>query len=74
MWSLIITGEVNNDECRFDIKPGTMEVKLTSPIVSIMKNLNQETVGEKGRNLVGNLVKFDPIFGNTIEWECSLIE
>jgi len=69
-----INGEVNKNECRFDIKPGTREVKLTSPIVSIMKNLNQETVGEKGRNLVGNLVKFDPIFGNTIEWECSLIE
>jgi len=67
-----ISGEVKDNECKFDIKPGTRDVKLTSPIVSIMKNLDKETVGEKGRNLVGNLVKFDPIFGNTIEWECSL--
>lgn len=68
-----LKGEVKNNQCIFDIPNGTKEIKLTSPIISIMKNLDKDTIGEKGRNLVGDLVKFDPFYGKQIEWECSLI-
>jgi len=63
-----ISGEVNDNKCIFQIEENTSKIIISSPITSIMENLDKNIVGEKGRNLVGNLVKFDPIFGNKISW------
>lgn len=63
-----ITSEVNNYQCFFQIEENTRKIEISSPITSIMKNLDKNIVGEKGRNLVGKFVEFEPIYGNRISW------
>lgn len=45
------------------------KVTITSPTVNVMSEVAKEKVGLKGRNLVGEFVTYDEIWGNTIYFE-----
>jgi hypothetical protein len=69
---------VENNKCTFNldnsaIKDAIYKVILTSPIINVMPKLDKSVVGESARNLVGEFVEFDEIYGNTINYSREVL-
>ncbi|MCW3491542.1 caspase family protein [Dethiobacter alkaliphilus] len=65
--------EVTNGICKVLIfEEEVFSILVTSPTVNVMRNLDKNTVGTRGRNLYGKKVKFSPIYGNTIHYMLNI--
>jgi hypothetical protein len=63
------SAEVEGGICRFTINESASIFKIISPVTSVMENLDKYVLDEMGRNLVGDSVSYDPIFGCMINLE-----
>ncbi|CAM5206346.1 hypothetical protein UACE39S_01728 [Ureibacillus acetophenoni] len=50
---------------------GTYNVKITTPTASVQTESVKKIIGDKGVNLVGDLIKYDSTFGNQLEYNES---
>lgn len=55
------------------IKNGYYIIEITCPISSALPEKIKKIFGERGRNIYGDYVEFEPIFGNTIKISYELI-
>ncbi len=52
---------------------GTYTLKISTPTANVQPASVQEIIGENGRNLKGDLVTFDEIWGSTVDYKGEVI-
>lgn len=67
-----VKGVVENGVVEFVDIVEVGKYKLKSPVVNVMKSVDRTVVGEKGRNLLGEFISFNPIGGKTVLYEFEL--
>ena len=56
------------------LKSGEYKLEFMSPLIFVQNsNLVKTVLGDRGRNMTGKYVSFDPVDGNTIKYEAKII-